>query len=151
MVLAIQLLLLVTKFRRVILLPFQFIQCSLHADRNGYTINNESVGTVAHRVIGFNIECYTSYRDTEVTFVPAGKSFIMALQHGATAKQVPHTERTIGRYWKPKKTYLSQQCWSLLTLALALRPVEAVTSQRCGGAPGWESCHWQNRQVLIAC
>lgn len=53
---AIQLLVLVTKFRKVILVPFQFIQGFLHADLNGFTINNGSAGTVIPRVIGSNKE-----------------------------------------------------------------------------------------------
>lgn len=55
-VLAIQLLILVTKYRRITLSPFQFIQCSLYAALNGYTINNESVGTAVRWVLGFNME-----------------------------------------------------------------------------------------------
>lgn len=149
MVLAIQLLGLATKFRKVIFLPFQFTQCPLHADLNGYTINNE-VLALSYLELPVSTWSICLLRDTEVTFVPAGRSFTTALQHRATAEQVPHTRKTIEQYWKPKKTYLSQQCWSLLTLALALRPGAAVTSRRCAGAPGWESCHWQNRQVLTA-
>lgn len=44
------------QIQKVILVPFQFIQGSLYADLNGYTINNGSVGTVIPRVIGSNKE-----------------------------------------------------------------------------------------------
>lgn len=70
---------------------------------------------------------------------------------GPAAQRDTHTTEAVGRYWEPKDTYLSLQCWSLLTLVSAPRPVAAGTCPRCAGAPGWGSCRCRSRRVPSAC
>lgn len=45
--------------------------------------------------VEFSVSIWSIHRDTEVTSVSAGRSFIMALQHRATAKRVPCTREAV--------------------------------------------------------